>query len=551
MTFLPSLSTVVILSVIFGLLFALLRRPFTALALVLYFVGFALLSSYMKQAYLGSAMTLADMHFFFLRPRENFYILVNYPVLGLTALAVVGCFALIGFVGVRFEKPLVLERFPGARPWWRASVASAAIALGIGGLIVSANDAKARANDGDAYAAFLSMYEQQNPGNAINRLNIFFNNRSFEAALPVKRDQQRFVSSPETQSESIATEPKPDVFFILEESTFDPTLIKSCPKVDCDNTMLHPLPTAKRTQQGPLLVHTTGGGTWLAEFAVMSGFDWRVFGKGGAYAPVSLAPRLKASLPLRFKELGYRTIAVYPTLGNFLSATAAYGYYGFDEFYDAKLLKLPDEWGDVRDSLVFDKAMQMADRDRDPRPVFVFVLTIRNHGPHGNHPEKIQPAFKKAVTQTTIYMADYLGRMRDSSKDFTEFAAKWLKSPRPSVIAWFGDHQPEAAWDFTSKPDLLRDARAMNVSVPQLQYLTYYQLSANFGDKSQQVATDALDLSYLGTELVAFSGLPLDDGEGAARVVAKQCNGLLIDCADRDLVNDYLSFRIHQLGAVK
>jgi hypothetical protein len=60
-----------------------------------------------------------------------------------------------------------------------------------------------------------------------------------------------------------------------------------------------------------------------------------------------------------------------------------------------------------------------------------------------------------------------------------------------------------------------------------------------------------LDISYLGAEFMAFSGLPLDAGTTAARMVAKECAGLMINCSDRALINDYLDFRIHQLGSVQ
>jgi hypothetical protein len=545
----PSLSTIVAVAICYGLLLALLRRPLTAGLLTLYVLGFALLSSFMKQEYLGSAMTLADMHFFLLRPVENFHLFVHYPVLGFTLFGVFAGVVLVCFAGLRWERPIHLLMRPRVGGWVRAATAVAAIALGVGASLIASQQSEARANDGDAYAAFQTMYEQLHPGGWVGRLNVFFNNRSFEATIPAEREQTRFVDA---NSGGAGSEIRPDILLVLEESTFDPLLISACPKVECDNGMLHPLAAATRTQQGPLLVHTTGGGTWLAEFAIMSGFDWRVFGRGGAYAPVSLAPRLQLSLPMRLHELGYRTIAIYPTNGNFLSATTAYRYYGFDEFFDSDELQLPHEWGDISDAMVLGKAMQKARGKGDDRPVFAFVLTIRNHGPHGEKPEKIPTAFQKVIKPTTVYLADYLARMRDSSQDYLQAASQWLASPRPSIIAWFGDHQPEAAWDFTEHPEMLNAQRtASNVAGIQLQYLTYYQFSANYGEREQTLARDALDIAYLNAELLTFAGLPPDASARSAQQIAKACNGLLIDCAERSLVNDYLSFRIHQLGAVK
>ena len=549
--FFPSLSTLIALTVFYSLLFALTRRPWTALGMTFYALGFAVLSSFVKQAYLGVAMTLADVHFFLLRPVENFHLFINYPLLGMSLVGVCLGFALCLIVGLRFERPVHLMARPIVGGWLRIATATAALLLGVGASLMASQQSQARVNDGDAYAAFQAMYEMQHVGGVVSRINVFFNNRSVEATLPAELAQTRFTT-PKSPTAEPFTGIRPDIFLILEESTFDATLIRDCIPADCDNTMLHPLTAAARTQQGPLLVHTTGGGTWLAEFAVMSGFDWRMFGRGGAYAPVSLAPRLHQSLPERLRALGYRTVAIYPTDGNFLSAQSAYGYYGFDEFYAARDLNLPDDWQQTYDRVVFDKALHLAQRDDDPRPVFVFALTIRNHGPHGEGNVPVPPAFRGTEHKNGAELADYLSRMRDSSNDFSHLAALWLKSARPRVIGWFGDHQPEAAWDFTQHPERLhRDRMATNVTENQYQYLTQYQMSANFGAPDQNIARDALDIAYLGTELLSFAGLPLDAGESVSRELAATCKGLMLDCADRSLINDYLSYRIYQLGAVR
>jgi hypothetical protein len=537
--------------VIYGLLFAALRRPWTAIGSTVYALCFVLLGSFVKQAYLGVALTLADVYFFLLRPVENFHLFINYPLLGMSLLGVCLGFALCLIVGLRFETPVKLMSRPRIGGWLRIATGALALALGVGSAVMSSLPSRVPMNDGDAYAAFQAMYEMQHVDGFINRLNVFFNNRSVEASLPAVQVQTRFVAT--NQSSAVpAAGVRPDIFLVLEESTFDTTLIRDCRPADCDNAMLHPLSMAARTQQGPLLVHTTGGGTWLAEFAIMSGLDWRIFGRGGAYAPVSLAPRMHASLPMQLRALGYRTVAVYPTDGNFLSAQSAYGYYGFDEFYAARDLHLPDDWQVTYDHAVFEKALQLVQPADDVRPVFVFVLTIRNHGPHGQGKVSLPPAFRNVEKTKGAALADYLARMRDSSTDFMRLADQWLKSTRPRVLAWFGDHQPEAAWDFTEHPELIvSDRVAPNASAKQLQYLTQYQFSANFGDRQKQVARDAMDIAYLGAQLLAFADLPLDSAASAAHEMAVQCNGLLIDCADHALVNDYLSYRIHDLAAIR
>ena len=68
---------------------------------------------------------------------------------------------------------------------------------------------------------------------------------------------------------------------------------------------------------------------------------------------------------------------------------------------------------------------------------------------------------------------------------------------------------------------------------------------------SQSIAHAALDLSYLGAELLTFADVPLNPGMKAAKTVASECRGLMFDCADRQLIADYLDFRIYGLNALE
>jgi hypothetical protein len=60
-----------------------------------------------------------------------------------------------------------------------------------------------------------------------------------------------------------------------------------------------------------------------------------------------------------------------------------------------------------------------------------------------------------------------------------------------------------------------------------------------------------MDISYLGAELLAFAGVPLNAAELAARQVETACHGLMFECADRSLIDDYLSYRVYQLKALR
>ena len=520
-----------------GLSLALTRRAWTAAGTTAYILAAILLASRVKQSHQGMAMTLGDVHFFVLHPVQNFGLFFTYPSILATAVALVAGAVAILIAGARFERP---------RP--RVLVGVVLCAIAVAGFMATGSSQPASPH-GDAYLTWLSLTEMQRPNGWIGRLNVFFENRDTDATLPPTRHQTRFKETPAAPSFVEAGE-RPDILMVFEESTFDPTVTARCRFPECDSGMLHPLPAAVASQEGPLLTHTTGGGSWLTEFAFFSGLDWRAFGRGGRFAPISLAPRLRHSLPRTLRALGYRTIAIYPSEGEFLGAETAYRHYGFEEFHSAHELELPEEWFKVRDSLVFEKALAAATRPGDSRPVFVLAMTIRNHGPYRGDEKSIPEEFRAVGRKTSMPLADYLYRMQDSSRDYLQLAERWLNSSRPRVIGWFGDHQPEVAWGYLSKTADVNPSRlGFTPTTDQLQYITRYQLSSN--RSGTPVPDRVLDVSYLAAALLAFAGLPLDAGSAAALDVMERCHGLLLDCADRELIEDYLSYRIHDLNSVQ
>ncbi|MHB1056842.1 MAG: LTA synthase family protein, partial [Rhodanobacter sp.] len=77
--------------------------------------------------------------------------------------------------------------------------------------------------------------------------------------------------------------PYPDIVQVLEESTFDPSIYDACSVPQCRAAMF--LPDARTRAHGVLRVHTFGGGTWVSEFAALTGMPQDIFGSGGMYAP--------------------------------------------------------------------------------------------------------------------------------------------------------------------------------------------------------------------------------------------------------------------------
>lgn len=549
----------VVLAIVSGLLPVLILfcafslRLIGSLSSVAYIIFVIVFASKVKLEYLGVPLSISDIKFFWADLSANVDLFANYPML--TAMLFAACvgFLLLCYCSYRFEKPI----FNGMQV---LGVNLARLVLfGLGFLVLFLNTYRAegagevnrgKSQIGKMDQAFFKMdnWFNQRP-DGVFLLKYFFESSNVAIRVPSDSHQNRFAIA--TSESQINDAGKPDILVVLEESTFDPGLLQSCVKYPCSRALLQPSPNSSSHQSGPLLVHTTGGGTWLSEYAFLSRLDWRFFGAGGAFAPVSLAPRTRLTLPHFLKQLGYRTIAVYPVKGNFLNARKAYVHYGFDEFLSTEELTMKgaqSDWRLLHDGEIFSKALEYIERSNIKQPVFVFILTIRNHGPHGNDLSGVAGGYGEMLKAGKSDLADYLTRMDDSAGDYAALRRSWLNSSRHRVLAWFGDHQPRFTLDHWS--DEKNSATSLtpgNVSPDVFKYLTYYLMESNFGGKIHAPDKNALDLVFLADELVKFSGLGKLPESDANQALRSKCSGIVYECGALDWVMDYVSFRIHDM----
>jgi phosphoglycerol transferase MdoB-like AlkP superfamily enzyme len=344
--------------------------------------------------------------------------------------------------------------------------------------------------------------------------------------LPAKIDPSRF----------------PDIVQVLEESTFDPAPFTHCTVPQCQLDMFKP--DGRTRGSGVLRVHTFGGGTWVSEFAALTGMPQDIFGPGGMYAPYVLAPHVRDSLPRLLKRLGYLTVAVYPTHGEFLNGRDAYKAYGVDQFYGAGELGL-DDW-DETDAQMFDAARRVYAKLKKPgQPVFLMILTINQHGPHDDPmstlPKPFQNLLQGLPADTALNFDTYLQRLHDSDVAMKSLEHAFLDRPQPTVLLHFGDHQPSFNDLMRSLPRKLPPAL-----VPYQDYLTYYMIKSNVPG-APLPSYPMLDIAHLPDMLLQTAGLPLDGYFSALTSLRLRCNGLYADCADKSLVKSYYGWVFNRL----
>lgn len=348
---------------------------------------------------------------------------------------------------------------------------------------------------------------------------------------------------------------KPDIVAVLEESTFDPRMLTACTSKLCDVGMFRP--DANTIAHGWMNVHTWGGGTWTSEFAFLSGLPHTLFGPAGIYAPFNLAPRIRYTLPRLLDADGYRTVGIYPTDGDFMNGRDAYADYGFDAFYGGRQLKL--DWG-ATDAQVFaalQRVFKMEKAKAGGKPLFVFVLTLYEHGPHMTpfkempapydkplFPGKLAPGNTALDDWLNLNLTNYLQRVSMSSVAMTQLESFLRHDDRPVLLLHFGDHQPS----FDGAINAL--AKTVPPQVPDPQYATYYMLKG-FNLPIRREDYPVLDIAYLGSLLLDAANLPRDPFFVANTLLRDRCDGHDLDCRNaalRDSYRAYVFGNLHDLG---
>jgi hypothetical protein len=330
---------------------------------------------------------------------------------------------------------------------------------------------------------------------------------------------------------------KPDILAVLEESTFPPRLLEMCDRAECDAAMFQA--DAHTMASGSLYVHTFGGATWTSEFAFLAGLPHTLFGPAGIYAPYNLVPRLRISLPRVLKAHGYRTIGIYPMSREFGNAGNAYAAYGFDALYDASDLNLRWESPDTEFASRVEEIWRREREQADGAPLFVFALTMRQHGPHADALDSLPPPFDhalfpKADEATNLALGNYLARLHQSDEAMKQFERLVLGSGRPGVLLHFGDHQPafdglELRLPKRVAPDMLERAYA----------LTYFMLKSTPVPAAPAHAERFVDVAFLPGLLLQAARLDPGPYFAANIRLREMCEARFDLCSHDDLLQSF------------
>jgi Sulfatase len=526
-------------------LYAATRRPrfsvFTGAALL----GLLLAAVVLKKRYAGSPLTWQDVQFFFQQFSANVGVLASQPNLLLQAALVLLGLTAVVVLGWRLDRRAAA--IPLARTTVAAVCALAFVLTGWGAWDV-VRQAQQVQHGGALVVGVGNAPDNEDLADPLTR---FVAAAFFRPVwqLPAtdtagfRRQVRAFQGSAAGGAQAA------DIVVFLQESQFNPLSIDGCPEALCR------LPAfgadGQTRAHGPMRVHVFGGGTWLSEFAASTGVPHDVFGAGGSFAPFNIASGVRHSLARSLKAAGYRTAAVYPVVGGMMNARVAYAGYGFDHFYDAAELGLSGTFA-TPDASIHAAALRVLAAERKfGKPVFLFVLTIFNHGEHGIHMQGVPSELVRAAgvgianRNEANNVADYVWRTRQFDQVLATTRLAVLRPERPAVLAWFGDHQPP----FGNAQGLRGRIQPLAGARIPARYQTWYQVVSNVDHLPAQSDESPVDLVFLPGLLAQAAGAPLDDWLTANVVAREECRGLLDPCSVPGVAQAYLTYLWQDLKA--
>ena len=285
-------------------------------------------------------------------------------------------------------------------------------------------------------------------------------------------------------------------------------------------------------KQRTMIAESTGGPTWYTEFNVLTGLSARSFGDLKFYVTRIAAGRVTRGLPQALQRCGYKTVSLYPTYGDFLSARAFQKGTGVGEFIDMAAMGVNEDM--QPDQFYYDQALKVFAREQPQQsPVFMFVYLTANHFPWTDvYRPDLTPA-GWTPPGNTAEVDEYIRRQAMTANEYREFTER-LKRDYPDesfLVLRFGDHQPAISQKLLEPGiDRARLAKRLMAADPRY-YATYYAIDGiNYSPSNLSSALETLDAAYIPLVLQEAAGLPLDPSFAEQKSIMLRCNGTFYAC---------------------
>lgn len=342
-----------------------------------------------------------------------------------------------------------------------------------------------------------------------------------------KEDAEKILNAYETSVQADSPEYKktpdkmPNIIVVMDEAFSDLGVLgEFTPSEDYMPFFRRMCQEEENTVSGFLNVSVCGGNTANTEFEFLTGNTMAFLPQGSIPFQQYIHGEIFA-LPAYLKELGYETHAAHPYFASGWDRDKVYPLLGFSHMHFLEDYRNREYVRDyVSDQSCVKKIIDIYEKKEKGKPVFIFNVTMQNHGSYSDMHENFTPHITVSGTQS-YSLSSYLSLIQKTDDALAELISYFSKEKEPVVVVFFGDHQPN---DVVAEPVLNLNGKSYRTLTEKDTYLRYqvpYFIWTNYKTKTVRHADTSAN--YLGTETLNAAGIRLPAYQAFLEELSESC----------------------------
>lgn len=322
-------------------------------------------------------------------------------------------------------------------------------------------------------------------------------------------DTAKQIAAPYQEMQKEDSARTPNVIVIMDEAFADLQAVGNFETSEDVIPFYHSL--KKNTVKGFSYVSVFGGQTANTEFEFLTGLS-------KAFVPASATPYqlyIKSPLPGLTSHLGNQNYqgmyAFHPFRPNGYNRNNVYPNLGFSEFISLDDMTPSDS--DLIRNFVSDQAdfnliidrYEQAKKESDA-PFYLFNVTMQNHSGYDKDFDNLDLPISIEKKWDDPEARRYLNLIHHSDEALKSLIGYFEKQKDPTVIVFFGDHEPGLSNEFYSKI-LGKNVEQLNAEENMELYKTPFLIWANYDIKEQDNVN--ISMNYLSTLMLESTGMEL------------------------------------------
>lgn len=322
---------------------------------------------------------------------------------------------------------------------------------------------------------------------------------------------EQMLAEYETTQEASANQEQgaermPNIIVIMDEAFSDPGVLGDFTASEEYMPFVRRLfQGEKNTITGYLHTSVCGGNTANTEFEFLTGHTMAFLPQGSIPYQQYIRKELPA-IPSCLKAIGYETYAMHPYYAGGWDRDTVYPLLGFSHMqflHDfGKKAYIRDY---VSDQTCFDQIIRTYEEKEEDTPLFVFNVTMQNHGSYDAHPGFAPHITVEGAPSEALSM--YLSLIQETDRALESLISYFSQEEEPTMVVFFGDHQPndtvaEPIWRLQGK-----SYRFLSGADAALRYQVPYVIWTNYPMETE--TQQDMSVNYLGVKVLEAAGIAL------------------------------------------